>query len=166
MDEFFARWISPFSFTVAVKRYSLPANTSTILPLSPGATIVSCFLSVWILIPPPRLILLVGSSAGLLPVELRPGLDVDPGAELVDDRGDVLAALADRGGDVLVVDVDHGFGVADHLDVDKALGVAPDLALDLLLGELPPGPLLALLLRAAGGLRARLPVPAWAPGRQ
>src|SRR5208337_634838 len=55
MLEFFARWISPLSLTVAVKRYSLPAKTSTILPLSPGAMIVSCFLSVWILMPPPML---------------------------------------------------------------------------------------------------------------
>src|SRR5208337_2198699 len=51
--EFLARLISPFSLTVAVKRYSLPAKTSTILPLWSGAMIMSCFLSVWILIPPP-----------------------------------------------------------------------------------------------------------------
>ena len=157
MLEFLARWISPVSFTVAVKRYSLPAKTSTIRPLCSGATIVSCFLSVWILIPPPRLNSSSPLGLGLLPVELGAGLDVDPDPDLVDDGRDVLAALADRGRHVLVVDVHHGFRVARHLDVDKAVGVPPDLPLDLLFHELPAGPVVALL----PGLLP-LPVPAWA----
>src|SRR5208337_5144662 len=81
--------------------------------------------------PAAKVVLLIGLLRGLLPVELRTGFDIDPDTELVDDRGDVLAALADRGGDVLVVDIDHSLRVAEHLDVDKAFGVPPDLALDL-----------------------------------
>ena len=94
----------------------------------------------------------------LLPVELRPGLDVDPDADLVDDGGDVLAALPDRCRDILVVDVDHGLCIADHLDVDEALGVPPDLPLDLLLHEFPAGAFVALLLRGSrSGLAAGCP---------
>ena len=135
---------------------SLPAKTSTILPLSPGAMIVELFLVGLDLDAAAKAELLIRPGLCLLAVELRAGLDIDPDPELVDDRRDVLAAFADRGRHVLVVDVDHGLGVADHLDIDESFGVPADLPLDLLLGEFPAGPLLGLLLCSAiRGLRRR-----------
>ena len=87
----------------------------------------------------------------LLPVKFRTGFYVNPDTDLIHYSGYILTSFANCCRHILVININNGFCITDHLDVNKTFSITPDFALDFFLHEFPTRPIIILLSGGASG---------------